>query len=170
MDNSSKPNKVEPPASTFVEQKGAGPDEGMEDTLTTQLVEVLDQYIENLRKGTAPGRQELLADHPELASQLNACLAGVEFIHGADGREPEPAKQLGDFVIGREIGRGGMGAVYEAQQLSLGRTVALKVLRFGAVSDPEAIDRFKREAETVATLHHTNIVPIFSGVTVKCCV
>lgn len=162
MDNSSKPNKVEPPASTFVEQKGAGPDEGMEDTLTTQLVEVLDQYIENLRKGTAPGRQELLADHPELASQLNACLAGVEFIHGADGREPEPAKQLGDFVIGREIGRGGMGAVYEAQQLSLGRTVALKVLRFGAVSDPEAIDRFKREAETVATLHHTNIVPIFS--------
>lgn len=162
MDHSAKPNEAEPPASTFVAQKSARPDEGIEDTLTAKLVEVLDQYIESLKTGTAPSREKLLTDHPELASQLNACLAGVEFIYGADGREPEPAKQLGDFVIGREIGRGGMGAVYEARQLSLGRTVALKVLRFGAVSDPEAIDRFKREAETVATLHHTNIVPIFS--------
>ena len=54
-----------------------------------------------------------------------------------------------------------MGAVYEAEQVSLGRRVAVKVLRFGTVSDPEAIDRFRREAETVAHLHHTNIVPIF---------
>lgn len=162
MDNYSKPNESDPPASTFIGKKAAQQDEGMEDTLTAKLVEVLDQYIESLRIGTAPSREKLLADHPEFASQLNACLAGVEFIHGADGREAEPAKQLGEFVIGREIGRGGMGAVYEARQLSLGRIVALKVLRFGGVSDPEAIDRFKREAETVATLHHTNIVPIFS--------
>ena len=71
-------------------------------------------------------------------------------------------QRLGDFLIGRKIGQGGMGAVYEAEQMSLGRRVALKVLRFGSVSDPAAIDRFKREAETVANLHHTNIVPIFS--------
>ncbi len=62
----------------------------------------------------------------------------------------------------REIGRGGMGVVYEAEQLTLKRRVALKVLRFGVVADQEAMQRFRREAETVARLHHTNIVPIFA--------
>ena len=54
-----------------------------------------------------------------------------------------------------------MGAVFEAVQVSLGRRVALKIPRFSSVSDYDAIERFQREAETVATLHHTNIVPIF---------
>jgi tRNA A-37 threonylcarbamoyl transferase component Bud32 len=70
--------------------------------------------------------------------------------------------QLGDFRILREIGRGGMGVVYEAEQISLKRRVALKVLRYGAAADSEAMQRFQREAETVARLHHTNIVPIFA--------
>ena len=77
-------------------------------------------------------------------------------------RLPARLKRLGDFRIIREVGRGGMGAVFEAEQISLRRSVALKILRFGAVSDPESIERFKREAETVAKLHHTNIVPIFN--------
>ena len=55
-----------------------------------------------------------------------------------------------------------MGVVYEAEQTSLRRRVALKVLRFGVVADEEAMQRFRREAETVARLHHTNIVPIFA--------
>src|SRR5262249_43261250 len=62
----------------------------------------------------------------------------------------------------RELGRGGMGVVYEAEQTSLRRRVALKVLRFGVGADEEAMQRFRREAETVAGLHHTNIVPIFA--------
>src|SRR5205807_4274342 len=69
---------------------------------------------------------------------------------------------LGDFRIVREVGRGGMGVVYEAEQLSLKRRVALKVLRFGAVADEQAMARFQREAETVARLHHTNIVPVYA--------
>src|SRR5206468_2637962 len=69
---------------------------------------------------------------------------------------------LGEFRIIRELGRGGMGVVYEAEQTSLHRRVALKVLRFGVVADEEAMRRFQREAETVARLHHTNIVPIFA--------
>lgn len=70
--------------------------------------------------------------------------------------------QLGDFKIVRELGRGGMGTVYEAEDAALGRRVALKVLRFGALGDAAAVERFQREAATVAKLHHTNIVPIFS--------
>jgi serine/threonine protein kinase len=74
---------------------------------------------------------------------------------------PQP-QRLGDFVVGRQIGRGGMGVVYEALQTSLNRKVALKVLS-GAVSlTAKAVARFHREAEAAAKLHHTNIVPIYA--------
>lgn len=131
------------------------------DAAAVELVGILDQYLADLKGGTAPSREELMGRHPALAAQLEACLAGLEFIHGAEA-SPGKARRLGDFRIIREVGRGGMGAVFEAEQISLGRRVALKILRFGGVSDPEAIERFKREAETVAKLHHTNIVPIFN--------
>jgi serine/threonine protein kinase len=69
---------------------------------------------------------------------------------------------LGDFRIVREIGRGGMGIVYEAVQLSLGRRVALKVLPFAATLDAKQLQRFKNEAQAAAQLHHTNIVPVYA--------
>ncbi len=124
-----------------------------------EIVRVLDEYLESLKSDSPQSRDDLLNRYPHIAAQLEACLAGIDFIH----REPadHSHQQLGDFRIIGEVGRGGMGAVYEAEQISLGRRVALKVLRFGAASDQEAIQRFQREAETVATLHHTNIVPIF---------
>src|SRR5207249_11044002 len=62
--------------------------------------------------------------------------------------------------IVREVGRGGMGVVYEAVQLSLGRRVALKVLPFAAALDGKQLQRFKTEAQAAAQLHHTNIVPV----------
>ena len=70
-------------------------------------------------------------------------------------------QQLGDFVIGREIGRGGMGIVYEARQTSLNRVVALKVLHGSVGLTPRAVQRFRQEAEAAAKLHHTNIVSIY---------
>ena len=76
------------------------------------------------------------------------------------GDQEVPPSQFGDFHIIREIGRGGMGIVYEASQVTLKRRVALKVLSIGLGYSSKAIDRFRREAEAAARLHHTNIVPI----------
>src|SRR5204863_9230479 len=72
-----------------------------------------------------------------------------------------PLSQLGDYQILREVGRGGMGVVYEARQLSLGRHVAIKVLPSHALLDARQLGRFQREARSAAKLHHTNIVPVF---------
>src|SRR6266446_9605061 len=71
-------------------------------------------------------------------------------------------RRLGDFEIVRELGRGGMGVVYEARQVSLNRRVALKVLSGGLGLTVKAVQRFHREAEAAAKLHHTNIVPVYA--------
>src|SRR5262249_34372983 len=70
-------------------------------------------------------------------------------------------ERIGDYHVLREIGRGGMGVVYEAEQISLGRHVALKVLPGHALLDPRHLERFRREARAAGRLHHTNIVPVF---------
>ncbi len=82
----------------------------------------------------------------------------------ADERTEPPAQtpnQIGDYKIVREIGRGGMGVVYEAEQYSLRRRVALKVLpQFSHFSNEFRV-RFQREARAAARMHHKNIVPVF---------
>ncbi len=79
-----------------------------------------------------------------------------------DARPPELPRRFGDFEILREIGRGGMGTVYEARQLSLDRSVALKVLPREAAADPDRIRRFEREARALAAIEHPNIVAVHS--------
>jgi serine/threonine protein kinase len=97
-------------------------------------------------------------DKRELADARRAIdeLHGV-FTKGRVAAEPanaeQPPKHLGDFRILHEIGRGGMGVVYEAEQISLPRRVALKILPFAAVLDPRQLERFKNEARAAATLH-----------------
>lgn len=126
------------------------------------LAGLLDRYLAELEAGRNPDRAKLLADHPLLATHLAQALEGLEFVHRTAAGATTAPSRLGDFRIVREVGRGGMGVVYEAEQVSLRRRVALKILRFGAVADEVAMQRFQREAETVARLHHTNIVPIFA--------
>jgi hypothetical protein len=128
----------------------------------SELVRILDAYLADLRAGKAPDRAALLAAHPDFAQQLESCLAALDFIHRTERPDPTVPPTLGDFRIVREIGRGAWGVVYEAEQISLNRRVALKVLRFGGPADAAAMERFQREAETIAGLHHTNIMPIFA--------
>ena len=73
-----------------------------------------------------------------------------------------PAKTLGDFRLIRELGRGGMGTVYEAEQLSMGRHVALKVLPFAALVDDKSLQRFRNEVRAAAALDHPHIVSVYS--------
>ena len=140
------------------------------------MIAALEAYLEALRSGHPCSRTEFLAQHTEIAEALGECLSGLEFIQEAgaqlgdaqafsSARQPSdviPARaQLGDYRILREVGRGGMGVVYEAEQVSLGRRVALKVLPFAAAIDPKQRQRFQIEAQAAAQLHHPHIVPIF---------
>ena len=127
----------------------------------SKLDEILDQYLSDLQNGRACSREELLDQHPDLADELVEYLDGIEMVSGLGVGKDLVPQTLGDFEIIRPIGRGAMGVVYLAKQISLKRTVALKVLRY-SVSGKQATARFEREAELVATLQHPNIVPIYA--------
>ena len=79
---------------------------------------------------------------------------------------PAEGKVFADFHIVREIGRGGMGVVYEARQVAIGRRVALKVLPLAAAMDPKALQRFQLEAQVAGLLQHPHIVPVYAVGTV----
>jgi WD40 repeat protein/serine/threonine protein kinase len=134
--------------------------------------EVVEEYRALLKAGRRPDREAFLARHGDLTASLAECLDALEFVEAAGpqlhsgGEAPTldfaGSLPLGDFRILREVGRGGMGVVYEAMQLSLGRRVALKVLPFAAALDAKHLQRFKNEAQAAAHLHHQNIVPVYA--------
>ncbi len=136
-------------------------------SLESLVAHVADEFMERQRNGERPDIEEYALRHPEAAELLRKVLTALEVIGLSQvGDEPatpevEAAGLLGDFRILREVGRGGMGVVYEAEQISLRRRVALKVLPFAATMDPRHLQRFHNEAQAAACLHHTNIVPVF---------
>ncbi len=137
-----------------------------------RVIAALDEYMAALEAGQKPDRDAFLARYAEVAGALAACLDGMEALHEAssEGQQAtgpclpagwQPGAPLGDFRILREVGRGGMGVVYEAEQLSLGRRIALKVLPLAATLDPRHLQRFRNEARAAAQLHHPHIVPVY---------
>jgi serine/threonine protein kinase len=128
------------------------------------------EFLERHRCGQHPSSEEYVAQHPELADEIRDLLPMLLVLEGS---RPEPANdllsvpriqpldRLGDYHILREVQRGGMGVVYEAQHESLGRRVALKVLNPYGPRSSNQLRRFEREVKAAARLHHSHIVPIF---------
>jgi serine/threonine protein kinase/WD40 repeat protein len=148
----------------------------MNESLTqpNQVEALAEEFLERRRKGQRPTIAEYTAKYPELAEQIRACFPALLLVEdlkpdaadltgpaATDDGQGLPPERLGDYRLLREVGRGGMGVVYEAEQESLGRHVALKVLPAQALLDPKHVQRFHREAKAAARLHHSNIVPVY---------
>lgn len=147
-----------------------------------RLNEVLLEYVEAIERGERRDQAAVVEAHPEFAEDLARFFADRRLVErmasslltDPSGHPPggpaDPGRiadarslgEIGDFRLLREVGRGGMGVVYEAEQRSLRRRVALKVLPFAATFDPRHLQRFRNEAQAAAQLHHTAVVPIYA--------
>lgn len=138
-------------------------------------VDVLaDDFARRLKAGEEPTIDEYVTRYPKHAATIRAMFPSIRLMERVGHQERTEAtfdrrtqsltkkqEPLGDFRIIREVGRGGMGIVYEAEQQSLKRRVALKVLAPHVADSPAQLKRFRREAKAAARLHHTNIVPVY---------
>ena len=141
-----------------------------------RLTEQLDRYLRALEDGESVDPEEIAAQNPDIKEVFDLYLNKLNALYGvaigfqdarreegmSTGRVVADSATLGDFTLLREIGRGGMGVVYEAQQKSLDRKVAIKLLSMSSVLDERQIARFRNEARAAGLLHHPNIVPVYS--------
>jgi len=141
-----------------------------------RLAAALHEYVTAIESGNPINRRDFVSQYPEIADELGRCLDGLAFVQAAAGEipgappapkrrteiDPSMSQPIGDFQLVQEIGYGGMGTVYEAVQLSLGRRVAVKVLPMAAALDARHLERFHLEAQAAARLHHSNIVPVYA--------
>src|SRR6266404_4755202 len=110
--------------------------------------------------------QQFVERHPDHADAIRQTAAAERLI-GLAAPAPPPSRlekdqKLGPFRIVRFLAQGGMGEIYEAEQLDLKRSVALKVIRPDKADD-QTRARFAREREVLARLHQTHIVPVFAS-------
>jgi serine/threonine protein kinase/Tfp pilus assembly protein PilF len=138
------------------------------------LADLVEEVTARLKAGEAVDLDAYLQEHPGHADELRRLYPALRLLADASRRgglscPPGAAApdgpgaglgELGDFRLLRELGRGGMGVVYEAEQLSLRRRVALKVMPLAAALDPKQVQRFKQEAQAAAHLLHQNIVAV----------
>ncbi|HEX2476274.1 MAG TPA: serine/threonine-protein kinase, partial [Lacipirellulaceae bacterium] len=142
------------------------------------LERVVEVVLGQLRAGQNVDIAGLVDAHPEYEDELRELLPTMELLlRLGDGKSKAPvdvtpspnggvaasrSERLGDFRLLREIGRGGMAVVYEAEQLSMGRRVALKVLPFAALAQDKTLQRFRNEVRAAAALDHPHIVSVYS--------
>ncbi len=134
------------------------------------LSEIVDEIIERLDRGENPDLHEYTSRFPQLDATLRKTIPALLLLQSdaAHSRGPANAQEItlplriGEFKVIRQIGRGGMGIVYEAEQISMGRIVALKVLPFAALTDSRQIQRFRNEVRAAGMLEHPHIVSVYS--------
>jgi serine/threonine protein kinase len=144
-------------------------------TAENSLAELIEELSAKIEAGEVVDLQAYAAAHPAHADELHRLIPTLLLLADlsrsgtasippivAEGPDSETPGTLGDFRILREVGRGGMGIVYEAEQISLHRRVALKVLPFAATMDPRHLQRFKNESLAAASLEHPHIVPVYA--------
>ncbi len=136
--------------------------------------EIAEEIKHHLEQGREPDVESLVVAHPELELSIRQLIPALHVLHnGAESvaQSPDtasaesllpPARRLGDYHIVRQIGHGGMGIVFEAEQVSLRRRVAVKMLPLSAAWDDHRLRRFQNEAQAAARLHHQNIVPVYT--------
>lgn len=141
--------------------------------LEERLAEILDEYLRAAEAGEAPTPESFADRYPEHREVLLEYLGGLALIQegfpefrdllaplSQTTGEAISERRLGDYQLLQEIGRGGMGIVYEARQISLQRRVALKILPFASMLDHRQVVRFQNEARAAAQLQHPHIVPV----------
>lgn len=138
----------------------------LNDAAELQLGRLADEFLAARDRGQPQDVDELAAQFPELADVIRQTFPAMLALRAAQliplsKAELLQGEVLGDFRLIRELGRGGMGVVYEAMQRSLGRRVALKVLPLAAMLDERRLRRFQNEAQAAAALQHPHIVPVF---------
>ncbi len=131
---------------------------------------VVDEYLDQRAAGSRPDIETFAERHPDLADLIRGSLRALDVVGEKLNSDDEitgesPAKerkQLGDFRILRELGSGGMGFVYEAEQLSMARHVALKILPMAGALQEKSLQRFRNEVRAASMLDHPHIVSIYS--------
>ena len=138
------------------------------------ITKVADQFMQRIENGEDPNIEEYVAQHPGAADLIRRTLTALKTMRSVDlwkvgliddsydtCSTQQERFEIGDFRLNRVVGRGGMGVVYEAQQISLHRKVALKVLPYAAMLDERSLQRFRNEVIAAAQLDHANIVPVY---------
>lgn len=124
------------------------------------LDRLAEEFVDRTRGGEHPSISEYVRLHPEHEQDIREIFPLLSAMETAKSEKPLAGTRVGPYEIVREIGRGGMGVVYEALQTDLGRRVALKILPVRATLDASFLERFRLEAQAAAKLRHTSIVPV----------
>jgi serine/threonine protein kinase len=142
------------------------------DKKQNEFNELVSQISADLESGKKVDWDQLKTRYPQYAQDLIEIRPAMDALRNLKLAQTETSRSepmatianqiLGDFQIHREIGRGGMGVVYEAHQISIPRRVALKILPLAELIDDKALLRFKNEVAAIATLEHPHIVSVYS--------